>query len=122
MRAILKRGWYARQIDEGVDLKASGIYEWGVYVGKAATLRSRINAYPRNVRHIIQNRHYHGNPHGKFRPVHNALHTAYLGGTAVTVRVVEVCHRSVLNEREKYWISIRRQEAQAGGLPVLNSG
>ena len=107
-------------------LASSGIYEWrikgvGVYVGKSTRLAGRKREYPNNVRKLISGLPYRkGNPDG-FRPAHRELARAYKCGTAVTFSVLETCAPKLLNERERFWIRRRRDEAAAGGSPVLNS-
>ena len=123
-RFKLRTDWFARRIRKEINLNEPGIYEWrigdGLYVGKATRLRSRLRAYPRNVRHMIMGLPYHGDPAKKFRAVHIALHRAYTEVRRVTVSVLENCTRSELNNRERYWIARRQREYRRGGPRVLN--
>jgi len=125
--SLLREGWYVREIEETLDLDLSGIYEWriegvGVYVGKAKRLKSRLRAYPNNVRRMLQGLPWRKNSSRPHRPVHSALQDAHEAQTNVVVRVLEVCLPDVLHDREQYWIRLRRQEAAAGGPKVLNVG
>src|SRR5687768_127846 len=122
----LRPGWFIKDVPERLSLDAPGIYEWrikgvGLYVGKAKKLKGRLPAYPRNVTHIISGRSWHGQPGKEVRPIHDALRLAYQQGVPVTVAVLENCEVAELNQRERFWIQLRRQEALEGGLPVLNS-
>lgn len=124
-RITLRPDWYVPEIEATIDLDQPGIYEWriedvGVYVGKALRLRSRLRAYPNNVRRLLQGLHWHGDPTRDYRPIHHALRDAHEAGTIVVVRVLEVCAPEVRNEREQYWIKLRQQEAATGGPRVLN--
>lgn len=125
-RIALRPDWYAREIEATLDLERPGIYEWriegaGVYVGKALRLKSRLSAYPNNVRRMLQGLPWHGDPTRSYRPIHHALRQAHDARTAVVVSVLEVCTSEARNEREQYWIWLRRQEAAAGGPKVLNA-
>jgi hypothetical protein len=105
---------------------SSGIYEWridgvGVYVGQAKRLSSRMRAYPNNVRRILDKLPWRKNSKRDFRCVHHALRAAYEVGTPVTFTVLENCPPQLLNEREQYWIALRRSEFAGSGLKVLNS-
>ena len=122
---VLRPDWYVREIEATLDLGQPGIYEWridgvGVYIGKALRLKSRLRAYPNNVRRMLQGLHWHGDPTRGYRPIHHALRDAHDAGALVILRVLEVCSPEVRNEREQYWIRLRREEAAAGGPPVLN--
>lgn len=126
MRRRLRDDWFQLAVDPTVNMSAAGIYQWsiegvGVYIGKAKVLRHRLRAYPRNVRAMIEGRPWHGNPEREYRAIHKALREAYDAGTLVTVTVLETCDPAVRAEREQHWISVRRDEAERGGLPVLNS-
>lgn len=77
MSCTLREDWYAREIEAALDLDQSGIYEWriegvGVYVGKALRLKSRLRAYPNNVRRMLQGLHWHSDPTRDYRPIHHA--------------------------------------------------
>lgn len=122
----LRPGWYTRDIPDHVSLNSPGIYEWridgvGIYVGKAKRLKSRLDAYPRNVRGIVLGVPWHGQEGRRYRPVHYSLHRAYEDGTVATVGVLEVCEVADLIERERFWIELRRSEAATGGPAVLNA-
>lgn len=121
----LREGWYVREVEANLDLEQPGIYEWriegvGVYVGKALRLKSRLRAYPNNVRRMLQGLHWHGDPTRDYRPIHHALRAAHDTEAVVGVRVLELCSPEARNEREQHWIRLRRQEAAAGGPRVLN--
>ena len=121
----LREGWYVREIENILDLDLPGIYEWriegvGVYAGKALRLKSRLRAYPNNVRRMLRGLPWHNNAARDYRPIHHALRDAHEAGTVVVVRVLEVCTSEARNEREQYWIKLRREEAAAGGPKVLN--
>ena len=126
MKIRLRDDWYQLAVDPAMNMDVAGIYQWsvvggGVYVGKAKVLRRRLNAYPRNVRAMIEGRPWHGNPEREYRAIHTALREAYDAGTLVTVTVLETCDPTIRAAREQHWIRIRRDEAKRGGLPVLNS-
>ncbi len=123
--SLLREGWYLREIEAALDLDQPGIYEWridgvGVYIGKALRLKSRLRAYPNNVRRMLQGLHWHGDATRDYRPIHHALRDAHDSQALVVVRVLELCSPEARNEREQYWIRLRRQEAAAGGPKVLN--
>lgn len=92
----------------------------GVYVGKAKELTKRLAAYPRNVRDILLGRGWHGQDERKFRKVHYSLHQAHQDGLVVSLAVLENCPAEVLDDRERYWINRRREEAAQGGPALLN--
>jgi hypothetical protein len=124
MRFKLRPNWYS--IEEDFDLRQAGIYEWriagvGIYVGKALTLRKRINAYPNNVRRMIEGLPWHGSPGRHYRAIHYHLRHAYDGDIPVSVAVLELCNPSERSEREKRWVAQRRKEHLAGGPRVINS-
>lgn len=117
--------WYIREIEASLDLDQPGIYEWriegvGIYIGKALRLKNRLRAYPNNVRRMLRGLEWHGDPTRSYRPIHHALRDAYETHAIVVVRVLEVCTPETRNEREQYWINLRRAEAAAGGPTVLN--
>jgi hypothetical protein len=121
----LKPEWYRLTIDPSVDMEAAGVYQWsiegvGLYVGKAKILRKRLPAYPNNVRRMLENLPWHGNPSKKYREIHHALRQAYETQTPVTVTVLETCDPSVRVARERHWIRLRLAEAEQGGPRVLN--
>ena len=94
----------------------------GIYVGEAKRLRTRLNAYPRNVRAMLNGRFWHGNPQKDYRAIHHALRAAYEEGTPVIVTVLEICDPAIRYEREQCWIQLRRrEEAEDCGPHVLNS-
>lgn len=93
----------------------------GIYIGKAKVLRRRVRDYPRNVLALIQGRPWHGNPLKEYRAIHKALREAHDAGTPVTVTVLEICDPAIRAERERYWIDLRRREAERGGPAVLNA-
>lgn len=124
-RTTLRENWFLRDIADHIDLNAAGVYEWridgvGVYVGKAKKLKSRLQAYPRNVRRMLEGLPWHGNPAREYRRIHHALRQAYESGATVRVAVLEVCDPKERAEREIAWIAKRQEEAAAGGPPLLN--
>ena len=124
---LLRPDWYVREIEATLNLEQAGIYEWriegvGVYVGKALRLKSRLRAYPNNVRRMLQGLPWRKKSSRPHRPVHFAMRDAHEAQTAVVVRILEVCLPDVLDDREQFWIALRRKEAAAGGPKVLNAG
>ncbi len=120
----MRPNWYSRE-NEKFDLEKPGIYEWriegvGVYVGKAAKLRSRISDYPNNVRRMLQGLDWHGDPSKDYRPIHHALRHAHDEGITVTVVVLANCELGERQELERQWIAVRREEHFSGGPEVLN--
>lgn len=106
-------------------MSGAGIYLWlvegkGVYIGKAKAIRSRLRAYPNNVRRYLNGDPWHGNPAKSYRRIHRALAEAHQQLVPVAVRVLECCDPNIRSERERYWIGFYRQEEARGGLPVLN--
>jgi hypothetical protein len=125
-RTKLRHDWYLHVKDAEIDLALSGVYEWritgaGLYVGKAKVLRTRILAYPNNIRRMLEGQPWHGDPSKDYRPIHHELRKAYDDGRSVSVVVLETCDPSRRAERERWWIRKRQAEAFAGGPPVLNS-
>jgi hypothetical protein len=53
--------------------------------------------------------------------VHYELRSAHDRLLTVVFTVLENCDKANLNERERYWIDKRREEAEAGGPRVLNA-
>ena len=70
---------------------------------------------------MIEERSWHGNPEREYRVIHTALCEAYDAGTLITVTMLENCDPAMRAERERHWISVRRDEATRGGPPLLNS-
>lgn len=104
--------WYQVVIPEGIDLNQPGIYAWdiegvGTYIGQSKNLRSRLREYPNNVRKLAEGLPYRKSKPDAWRHIHWRLHEAKLGGMGVTVTVLENCEIERLNDRERYWISIR---------------
>ncbi|WP_419694407.1 hypothetical protein ACN2CC_28110 [Mesorhizobium muleiense] len=125
-RLALRSDWYRRDIDSGFDLDLPGIYEWriegvGIYVGKALRLKRRLAHYPNNVRRMLQDLPWHGNPNRDYRGIHHALRRAYEHQIVTSVAVLETCSREARSEREQYWIRQRRAEQATGGPKVLNA-
>lgn len=121
----LRDGWWTLIIPPGINLAEPGIYEWrldgiGIYVGKSCRLPRRIQEYPNNVRKLISGAPYRRNQPTGYRIVHHQLKQAYDSKIGVIVTVLENCARSELNERERYWIELRKSEAETGGPAVLN--
>ena len=122
-----RNDFYTQNIASEFDLNAPGIYEWriegvGLYIGKALKLKSRIRAYPNNVRRLIAGEHWHGDPSREYRIIHKALRAAHDERVAVVVIVLENCHRDDRTMREQHWISRRLAEHRDGGLRLLNFG
>jgi hypothetical protein len=122
-KRILKKNWFSI-VTPPED--CPGIYEWkidgeGVYVGKAKRLATRMRAYPNNVRKILNKVRWRAGSDRDFRAVHHALHKAHESGATVTFSVLEICVAEFLNERERYWIGVRKAEELQTGLKVLNS-
>jgi hypothetical protein len=123
---MFRKDFYSSKCALHFDLAGPGIYEWriegvGVYVGKAKKLKSRIRAYPNNVRRMIAGLPWHGNPVKEYRGIHSALRDAHDKSLIVTVSILENCREDQRAEREQYWIAKRLEEASAGGLPLLNA-
>jgi hypothetical protein len=121
----LRRGWYTQEI-RAADLPLAGIYLWtivgvGVYIGQARQLQSRVRQYPNNVRKLLANLPYRKAKPYNYRDIHRELAKAHTDEISVTVSVLETCHPSALNKRERYWIDRLRAEAERGGPRVLNS-
>lgn len=126
MRLRLRPNWYRLTNEHAFDLDAAGIYEWriegiGLYIGKAKRLRSRIRAYPNNVRRMIEGLPWHGNPNKSYRPVHQELRSAYEANIVITLAILENCSIEDRAARERAWIKLRREEESFGGLCVLNA-
>jgi hypothetical protein len=122
----LRDDWYQKINLDQFDLDQAGIYEWridgiGLYVGKAKRLRSRLRAYPNNVRRMLQGLHWHGNPDRSYRPIHLDLRYGYDNGNLISLSILENCEPEIRNARERYWIGLRKQEEAAGGPRVLNA-
>lgn len=119
----LKSNWYFVATEPE---NRPGIYEWkiegeGVYVGQAKRLAARMRAYPNNVRKILNKMRWRAGSSRDFRSVHHALHRAHESGATVTFSVLAYCAAESLNERERYWIGVRKAEEPQTGLKVLNS-
>lgn len=124
--ADLRDDWWTHDLGEHIDLDLPGIYEWRIgseslYIGKSVRLRNRIREYPNNVRKLVAGKSYRKNKPNCFRDVHYELRAAHDGNIPVTVAVLENCASGDLNERERYWIAIRRSQAKQNGPRVLNA-
>lgn len=122
----MRPSWWSATFPPNIDLDLPGIYEWevpgiGLYIGKSKRLRRRIREYPNNVRKLLAGAPYRRNNHSAFRVVHHEMLRAYHHNLNVTVTILENCEQPELSTRERYWIDLRRIEAQTGGLPVLNA-
>lgn len=122
----LRDNWWTRDVAEQIDLDLPGIYEWRIgsdslYIGKSKRLRGRIREYPNNVRRLLAGQPYRRGKPTSYRDVHHALRAAHDAMISVTVSILENCARTDLNQREQYWIAIRRAEAEQGGPRILNA-
>lgn len=125
-RARTNKDWWTLDIPEHIDPAQPGIYEWRIadqslYIGKSSRLSSRLREYPNNVRKLVNEAPYRKGKATAYREVHHELRRAHDSGIAVTVTILENCERCDLDERERHWIAIRKQEAEAGGPRLLNS-
>lgn len=121
-----RKDWWRIQIDDTLNLYLPGIYEWrigeeSVYVGKSKCLKLRLRHYPNNVRRLIAGQPYRKGKPVSFRDVHHELRVAHDRFLTVTVTILENCDKAELNERERYWIMRRTEEAESGGPRVLNA-
>lgn len=117
--------WFQQDVPPQIKLNEPGIYEWridgAVYIGKSKRLLGRLREYPNNVRKLVEGLPYRKHRPDGFRAVHRHLHIAYKGNAAISVKVLENCEPDCLNEREQFWIDLRRREEKSGGPRVLNS-
>ncbi len=93
-----------------IEKKVSGIYSWtvdgaGTYVGKSCNLKSRLREYRNNVRKMVLGRPRRKSGSSDFRWIHEEMLAGLKTKRRVNCEIVELCHRSVLNERERYWIT-----------------
>jgi hypothetical protein len=124
--------WYRYVLYDGAREDHPGVYEWvidtvGCYVGRFSAIGRPRKRYTRNLRHQLAGRpyHIHGRP---YRLIHRAQYEAFIKGIPCTLYIREniapYANRSerdgLLNDLERVWIDLRRREASAGGLPVLN--
>lgn len=126
MQNHISNDWFEVFCADGLSLDLPGIYEWrvetiGVYVGKAKRLKSRIRAYPNNVRRMTLGQPWHGNPERDYRPIHYALLRAYSENLPVSAVVLENCEAELRASRERHWIALRLEEERHGGPKLLNS-
>lgn len=123
---VLHPDWY-REIPSGVDPGQPGIYEWriegvGCYIGQYTHARRPRREYGLNVGRLLAGHPYRkGNPEG-FRRIHRQLAKAMEDPRLITLTLLENQPvKADRNRRERELIAQRRAEAEAGGLPVLNS-
>ena len=95
-----------------IEKDVSGIYSWtvdgaGTYVGKSCDLKSRLREYRNNVRKMVLGRPYRRSGSGGFRWIHHELLAGLSTTRHITCEIVERCDRSLLNDREQYWIAER---------------
>lgn len=123
---LYRHNWYRFDDDDAAVCDLSGIYEWrlgneSLYIGKAKRLKRRTREYSNNIRKLIHGEPYRKGKPASYRPVHHELRSAHDRELTVIVTVLEYCDKADLNDRERYWIERRRQEAEAGGPRVLNA-
>ena len=118
--------WYERKVNDGVDLKQPGLYEWriesvGVYIGQYTRGRRPNREYALNVARLAACQPYRKAKPDGFRHIHRALADAVNRGLPITRTLLEnQTSKELRNAREQVLIAERRIEATKGGLPVLN--
>lgn len=124
---VLHPGWYCEVVVQSVDPALPGIYEWriegsGCYIGQYTHVRRPRREYGLNVGRILTRRPYRTGKPGGFRGIHIQLADAVKAGHCITLTLLEnQPMKADRNRRERELIAQRRAEAEAGGLPVLNS-
>jgi hypothetical protein len=123
----LPSDWYILVVADGVNLEVPGIYEWridgvGVYIGKYGRIRRPTKEYGRNLKRMLNGKHYRSNKKDGFRGIHWALLDAHRSNRKITLTILEnVIDAQVRNAREREWIDRRIREVAAGGPSVLNA-
>lgn len=120
------RPW-ARLVLPQIENDALGIYSWivedvGTYVGKSCNLKRRLREYPNNLRKMVLHLPYRNSKPRGFRRIHRELLSGLSMRRNVQCQIIELCDRSLLSERERYWISkvgtLNGRIAELGGINV----
>jgi hypothetical protein len=109
---VLPRSWYAYRVNDGVDEKQSGLYEWkiegrGSYIGKYKRITRPTKEYGRNVTKILEKRPYRSGNRDGFRRIHHELAEAHRDGRKIILIILENPRESEINRRERELIAER---------------
>jgi hypothetical protein len=119
--------WYDEIIEEGVNPKLPGLYEWriegvGCYIGQYTRVSRPRRQYERNVLRLLAGLFYRPSDPNGFRRIHRALAEARKARHVVTLTLLEnQGTKENRNRRERELIKERQAQAKLGGLLVLNS-
>jgi hypothetical protein len=109
----LPERWYCYRINDGVDTKKPGIYEWriagaGSYIGQYRWISRPKTHYGRNLVKLFNRLPYRNrNPEG-FRRIHKALAEAHRDGRRIELIIVENVELKIeRNRREQALIKSR---------------
>jgi hypothetical protein len=102
----LPEGWCCYCVNDGVDTKKPGIYQWriegaGSYIGKYGRIRRPTKEYRRNLIGLLNSRAYRkANPDG-YRRIHRELASAHRDGRRIELIILENVCAAKINERER---------------------
>jgi hypothetical protein len=113
MDFLVPDDWYDYRINDGVDVKRPGIYEWriygmGSYIGQYLRISRPTKEYRRNLINLLNDRPYRlRNPAG-FRRIHRELARAHREKRRIQLIIVEnVTDKLQRNRREQELIKVR---------------
>lgn len=123
---IMRSDWWAIADQPDIVLERAGIYEWRIgerflYIGKSKRLPRRIREYPNNVRKLLAGQPYRKGKPAQYRHIHVEMSRAHEERIPVIVAILENCDPSILNQRERHWIELRRMQECQGGPRLLNA-
>lgn len=101
----LPDGWYCYRVNDGVDTKKPGIYQWriegaGSYIGKYGRIRRPTKEYRRNLIRLLNSRAYRKANPGGYRRIHHELACAHREGRRIELIILENVCADKINERE----------------------
>lgn len=126
VHGIMRSDWWAIADQSDIAIDGAGIYEWRIgdrflYIGKSKRLPRRIREYPNNVRKLLAGEPYRKGKPAQYRRIHIEMGRAHDERVPVIVAILENCETTILNQRECYWIELRRTQERIGGPKVLNA-
>ena len=122
----MRSDWWVIAYQPDIALERAGIYEWRIgdrclYIGKSKRLPRRIREYPNNVRKLLAGKPYRKGKPAQYRQIHIEMGRAHDDRISVIVAVLENCDPSILNQRERHWIELRKRQERQGGPRLLNA-
>ena len=109
----LPDGWYCYRVNDGVDTKKPGIYEWridgaGSYIGQYRWISRPTTHYGRNLVKLFNGLPDRNRSPNGFRGIHKALADAHRDGRRIELIIVENVELKIeRNRREQVLIKLR---------------